>query len=162
MGDSVAGLWHRVTRSAVVPSALVWMLASSVAVPRTFLAVAVWPRPSLPLCTLMPTSPTTGALEGPLDVVVTGHGPGPAGSWWPLGAAAVDAQGGGPLLSAIVLCAVPTLVLLSTASATALATIRAMLRRGEARAVAEAPCPPHKEARVRTRVGHSNAMHGPF
>ncbi|XP_034236357.1 uncharacterized protein LOC117642375, partial [Thrips palmi] len=157
--DPVPSLWRQVTRSAVVPSALVWMLASSVAVPRTFLAVAVWPRPSLPLCTLLPTSPTTGALEGPLDVVVTASspGPGPSGSWWPLGSAAVDAQGGGPLLSAVVLCVVPSLVLLASAAATAFAAVMTAVRarlRGGARGPASAtaspqtpPCPPHKEAR---------------
>lgn len=134
-------IWR--ARSAVVPSALVWMLASSVAVPRTFLAVAVSPRPSLPLCTLLPTSPTTGLLEGPLDVVAAA--PGPAGSWWPL---AVDGQGGGPLLSAIVLCAAPALVLL----ATALSSIWCWARRRVCATPRErrpvAMCPPHKLARV--------------
>ncbi|KAK3908680.1 Mu-type opioid receptor [Frankliniella fusca] len=162
--------WRHVSRSAVVPSALVWMLASSVAVPRTFMAVAVWPRPSLPLCTLLATSPTTGALEGPLDVLEVGA-PGVSGSWWPLaggGGLAADRQGGGPLLAALVLCAAPTLVLLATAAAAALSAARARRRRlghrdhagdggdddgvdneGERR-LARRPkpvCPPHKLAR---------------
>ncbi|KAE8746932.1 hypothetical protein FOCC_FOCC006352 [Frankliniella occidentalis] len=156
-------VWRHVSRSAVVPSALVWMLASSVAVPRIFLAVSVWPRPSLPLCTLLPTSPATGALEGPLDVVEV-EGPGVSGSWWPLaGALAADRQGGGPLLSAVVLCAVPAIVLLTTTLATALSALRA--RRGARypghsdaddgddeglRSLSLGPrpaCPPHKLAR---------------
>lgn len=138
-------LWR--ARSAVVPSLLVWMLASSVAVPRTFLAVAVSPRPGLPLCTLLPTSPTTGTLEGPLDVL--GAGPGPAGSWWPL---AVDGQGGGPLLSAVMLCAIPAVILLATALPSVWGWARAQPRaaRRRARPLDEDACPPHKLARVST------------
>lgn len=142
----VAGPWRSVTRSAVVPSALVWMLSSSVAVPRTFLAVTVWPRPSLPLCTLLATSPTTGALEGPLDVVVRD---GPEGSWWPL--QGVDAQGGGPLLSAIVLCAVPVAILL--AAATGLRhDLRAVLAHADLMGNGSHPsCLPHQMAKVSLR-----------
>ncbi|KAJ1523933.1 hypothetical protein ONE63_010482 [Megalurothrips usitatus] len=149
-------VWRHVSRSAVVPSALVWMLASSVAVPRIFLAVAVRPRPAHPLCTLLPTSPSTGALEGPLDVVVMAAGPGPSGSWWPLGTLGVDGQGGGPLLSAVVLCALPTLVLLLAATA---AAVRAAGRPSRNRASSalsseeDVTCPPHKLERVRAAAG---------